>query len=371
MWRAIVVSVAVVAWMGGLARAQTKAVCEVVVVGTQHFISDMPEGYTPGHLRALLVKIGADVAAVEAPANVGAPWEYAPYEAFQVTRPFAEEKGWKVVPVGWNDDEYGQAIGAMIGGFQSAGKGAEYQKVEQAFGKKANRVAMGRCEGMNSEESLRMWRDYHAALHRMNGGETAWEALNEKIIENVKKVCAENAGKRVAVVFGSAHAYYLKDHLAKVDGVKVVEVGKYFPLTVKEIEAQTRPVDYVKALRLLNFESLAPGARAKLLGILKKVETYREFANDYHYFRGKYLLLTGAFAEAVDEFEMAGKAGEEAVMAFDGKARIGEVARLHAAVARYHSGKKEEGKAGVEAVVKDSKTTEGTKTWGRQLLSQM
>jgi hypothetical protein len=224
---------------------------------------------------------------------------------------------------------------------------------------------------MNSGESLKMWRDYHAALHRMNGGETAWETLNEKVIGNLKKVCAENSGKRVAVVFGSAHAYYLKDHLAKLDGVKVVEVGTFFPLTAKEIADQTRPVDYVKALRMLNFEALPAGAKGRLEKALQKVQTFPEFAQDYHYFRGKYLLLTGQFADAVEEFETAGKAPDAAVMAFDGTTRVGEVARLHAAVARYHAGKKEEGKAALEAVVKDSKTTEGTKTWGRQLLSQM
>ena len=35
---------------------------EVVFVGTQHFISDSPEGYTPAHLRVLLATGGGEQA---------------------------------------------------------------------------------------------------------------------------------------------------------------------------------------------------------------------------------------------------------------------------------------------------------------------
>jgi hypothetical protein len=53
---------------------------EVVFVGTQHFISDMPTGYTPGHLRTLLDRIKPAALAVEAPANLPDPWAAAPLE---------------------------------------------------------------------------------------------------------------------------------------------------------------------------------------------------------------------------------------------------------------------------------------------------
>jgi hypothetical protein len=370
MWRGIVVLVLVMGW-NGIAPAQTtKPVCEVVVIGTQHFISDMPEGFTPGHLRALLTKINPDVVAVEAPVNVDRVWDWAPFELAHVTHPFAQEQGWKVEPVGWNEPAYGQQIGMMIQSFD-AKEQTTHQKLELKFQRKLNQPTMATCEGMNSEPYVKPWRDYHAALHRMNGGDTPWETLNSKIVENLKTVCAANPGKRVAVVFGAAHAYYLKDALAKADGVKVVEATSYFPLTAAEVEAQTRPVDYVKALRPLNFEELKPETRGAMQAMLKKVEGYPQFTIDFHYYCGKYLLLTGEFAAAVEEFETAGNADEKALSAFDGKTRIGEVARLHAAVARYRGGKKEEGKAGLAAVVKDPKTSEATKVWGRQLLSQM
>jgi hypothetical protein len=60
-----------------LAAVQTRATArpvEVVVVATEHFITDMPEGYTPAHLRALLTKIQPDLLLVEAPANAQDPW---------------------------------------------------------------------------------------------------------------------------------------------------------------------------------------------------------------------------------------------------------------------------------------------------------
>jgi hypothetical protein len=47
----------------------------------------MRDGYAPGHLRALLDKIAPDVVLVEAAHNVPDPWQTAPYELAQVTRP--------------------------------------------------------------------------------------------------------------------------------------------------------------------------------------------------------------------------------------------------------------------------------------------
>src|SRR6516164_11465736 len=73
---------------------------EVVFVGTQHFISDMPPGYTPAHLRVLLEKINPAAVAVEAPTNVKNPWDFAPLELQWVTKPWADQRKIPLVPVG-------------------------------------------------------------------------------------------------------------------------------------------------------------------------------------------------------------------------------------------------------------------------------
>jgi RNA polymerase sigma factor (sigma-70 family) len=64
---------------GGLARPDPDPdVTEVAVVATQHFLTDMPEGFTPAHLRLLLTRLSPDLLAVEAPTNVTRPWDFAP-----------------------------------------------------------------------------------------------------------------------------------------------------------------------------------------------------------------------------------------------------------------------------------------------------
>ena len=76
----------------GLAAAEApgSGQTEVVVVATQHFITDMPEDCTPGHVRALLEKISPEILAVEAPTNVPDPWAFAPFDLSNVTRPWTE-----------------------------------------------------------------------------------------------------------------------------------------------------------------------------------------------------------------------------------------------------------------------------------------
>lgn len=87
---------------------------EVVVISTQHFLTDMPEGYTPGHFRALLEKISPDALAVEAPSNVEDPWSHAPFELWNVTQPWAIQSGVEIVPSGWHEPQYQMQIGRMI-----------------------------------------------------------------------------------------------------------------------------------------------------------------------------------------------------------------------------------------------------------------
>src|SRR5262245_54732303 len=78
-------------------------VSEVAVVGTQHFLTDLPDGYTPAHLRLLLTRLAPDVLAVEAPSNVASPWAFAPHELARVTRPWADARRLPIVPAGWHE----------------------------------------------------------------------------------------------------------------------------------------------------------------------------------------------------------------------------------------------------------------------------
>ena len=201
---------------------------EVVVIGTQHFLTDMPEGYTPGHLRALLEKVAPDVLAVEAPTNVSDPWSHAPNELWRVTRPWAKQSDIEILPTAWNEPKYGQQIGGMIQGFQFWGNGAKHQKIEKEIQAKLA-AQSNTCEHMNSSAYIESWRKYHAALHELSGKDTPWENWNAKIMKNIRDVCRKYPGQRVALVYGSAHSYYFLDQLAEDPNVELVSGEQFFP----------------------------------------------------------------------------------------------------------------------------------------------
>jgi len=371
-------------WAAGSSKAEEKArapapqrqspqATQVVVIATQHFISDMPDGYTPGHLRAVLKRAAPDLLAVEAPAGVSDPWQLAPLDLWQVTKPWADEKGVAAVPVGSYEPLYGAQIDRMLGDFRAAGNGAAYEEAERAFQTKYA-LRPHTCEEMNGDASRNLWRDYHAALHRLYGKDTPWEAWNAKIVANIIRTCREHPGRKVAVVFGEAHCYYIADKLANEDGILVESTSALFPLSDEDVQAETRPTDFLKALRPLNFPNygaLTASALARLEGFLDKVKDYPELQGDYHLFNGKLLLHRLKPAEGLQEFGQVAALPANAVSAFDGKSLLREAGLVFAAVAKAQTGDIAQARQDLADVLGMPGTTESTKGWVRQLLASL
>jgi hypothetical protein len=313
-----------------LANAVEKAgrMTEVAVLATQHFITDMPEGYTPGHLRTLLERVRPDVVAVEACTNVEDPWKTAPYELAKVTRPWAIDKRVQIVPIGWSEPNYAVEIGAMFNRFAAAGNAAAYGKVEQGFQQRLAKQTT--CVAMNGEKALESWRDYHAKLHELNGGDTPWELWNERIVKNLLAVCRKHTGKRIAVVFGGAHAYYFVDRLAKEPDVRVIAAEEFFPLTESEVRVATRDGDYLQAMRRLNFDpgSLTTVQLSDIEKCLAKLKANKQYELDYRYFRARLLLHRHNADKALEVLAELRELKPDSTLAFDGVTPVRDAARL-------------------------------------------
>ncbi|TWT74681.1 hypothetical protein Pla123a_35050 [Posidoniimonas polymericola] len=340
---------------------------QVVVVGTQHFLTDMPAGFTPGHLRAFLVKAEPDLLAVEAPFNAPDPWSYAPYELSRVTKPWADQLGLAVEQCDWLEPTYQLQLGQWLSGLRTAGHGVELQRIEAVF--QAKNAQPLTFELANSDANYELWRRYHADLQRLAVGKSPWQARNDHIVENVCKLAEQHRGQRIAVVFGAAHAYYLVDHLAGADGVEVIPAGRFLPLTDAEVQEHTHQEDHLQALRLLNFGAVGPQQLDKCAEHLAHLEGAPEFAGDYLLFHGKLLLHQGKPADALTDFNALAESGGDAVSRFDGASRLGEAARVYAAIALSQQGESSAARERLEAVAADESVTTPTRQWARQLLA--
>lgn len=350
-----------------------KKATEVIVVATQHFITDMPEGYTPGHLRALLESISPDIIAVEAPNNLPNPWAFAPFELRNVTKPWADKRKIQAIPVGYHQAQYSTQLAAMFQAFQAAGKMEEYRSIEQNF-QSLSAAQQLTCEFMNSRQQDKLWRDYHRGLHKLYGQDTPWEDWNKKIMSNMIHCCRKNKGKRIAVVFGTAHCYYIKDCLEKEEGIILIPNEKFFPLSAKQVEIHTLAKDYLLALRSLNFQNYGnmPIAKlTKLEGYLEKVKKFPRFRHDYKLFKGKLLLHRLKPQEALTEFQELSKVEPQKVLMFDGRSHLRETALVFAAIAKIQMGKNAEARKDLEAVVNMQDVTTSTKQWAEQILNNI
>ncbi|MFH1692406.1 MAG: hypothetical protein ABIC68_07605 [Candidatus Omnitrophota bacterium] len=328
------------ALMMGIVSLWAQEETEVVIVATQHFITDMPQGYTPAHLRALLKKILPDLLAVEAPDNVADGWKYAPLDLWQVTKPWADEYGVKIVYAGFYEPMYQAQLSEMFADFQKKGVFGEYEQMENKFQVQSARE-VSTCEFMNSPQAFKLWRDYHTQLHGFYGKDTPWEIWNEKIAENILSLCRQNRGKRMAVVFGGAHCYYIKDRLSGQKDVRIIPISYFFPLTDAEVEKETCPLDYLKALRLLNFNigTVTPEQLKRLKGFLDKIRDVPELNNDYHLFYGKYLLHMGRAQEALVEFQKVASLSPDVVSLFDGQSCLREAGLQYINIAKNQLGR--------------------------------
>lgn len=343
---------------------------EVVVISTQHFVSDMPEGFTPGHLRALLEKIAPDTLAVEAPSNVKDPMSIAPYELQSVTHPWATQSGIEVVPCGWNEPQYQKQTGQMFQQFQTDGKADQFQRIERET-QSAIAAKEMTCEFMNSEGWHQLMREYHASLHELAGEDTPWEKWNARILENIQQACRNHAGKRVAIVFGGAHSYYFLDQLANDPNVKLIPVEQFLPLTEQEVTAKTQPIDYLKAMRPLNLNVISKEQLAQVKPLLEKVNEVPEFAADYIMFHGRCLLHERKAKEALAEFQKLTKYPRDTLMKYDENSRIAEAAMVYSALAMKQMGNTKEAKQTLNDIANDDGITQSTRQWAQQLLTGM
>ena len=325
---------------------------EVVIVGTQHLITDMPAGFTPGHLRALLANIEPDIILTEEAMNVRGGASTAPYECANVTLPWAAEHQVEVIPVGWYSPGYAKLVDQMVQRFAASGNSERYELIERRFQQESGAMVTS-CETMNGKAYNKLWRDYHDRLHQLAGSDTPWEQWNAKVVDNIRKACQTHPGKRIAVVFGGAHTYYFADQLAADSQLKVIPTDRYLPITSEQLAENTTPLDYVKAMRPLNLAAISHVQLDHVGRQLDHVKGVPSLAGDYNLFYGKYLMHAGKLNEAVSAFDAVISAAGESISKFDETNRLIDGARFGAVIALSQAGQNEYARQRLQAILGD------------------
>lgn len=340
---------------------------EVVVIGTTHFMTDGDQTCTPAHLRWAIDQSRATMILVEAPANIPDPWSSAPWELAKVTRPYASERQLRIEPIDWHDPAYGVEITALINQASQAGHREELKTLEENFAAKLRTIG-STFATINSPAYDDAWRSYHAEFRRLIGKASPWDRRNDRIVDNIRKLCGTVPGARVVVVIGAAHRYYLLDHLEGPQ-IRVLDPETVMIPTGTDLTPWQRPHDLLLALRTLNFPNLAPAEVERQRGNLDRLAASGQFLSDLAFYEARWCLHAGRNGEALTRFSAL--ANERAVLAFDGVSVIGEAAQVLAAIANYRLGNTAAARASFSEIAGNARMAPTMRTWAQQILAEI
>lgn len=144
-----------------------------------------------------------------------------------------------------------------------------------------------------------------------------------------------------------------------------------FPLDSQKVAADTTPRDYLQALRLLNFPTVAPGHWNWLETFVIRIRDVPELEGDYHLFHGKLLMRRRQFQAAAEEFDELTKRGVDEVSAFDGQTRLREAGYVYKAIVQHYAGNTAAARRRLEEVLQTPGITPSSQQWAREVLAGM
>ncbi|MHC4895936.1 MAG: hypothetical protein ACYTGW_02400 [Planctomycetota bacterium] len=241
---------------------QEKPRFEVCVLGALHAPWQFRTArFTPGHIRAALRKINADVVGVESNPKWFAAGKFhvVTYEAQGIAVPFARQHGLPVYGIDWMDHDAWATLSAerrpqLVSMLTTA---AGYGSLTKAM------------FGQQKPEQLKQLTDYFfqkdfdfAYMNMIGSDEYAKKSLrgdpeskefggrrNRNIAARCEEVMKKHPGKRLVVVIGAGHKAVLDVLFGRMEGVRVLRLDHEIPApTEKEVEAAWTDDDLAVAL---------------------------------------------------------------------------------------------------------------------------
>jgi len=214
---------------GVSAFAQEKT--EVFVLSAMHQYHGQDNTYTFGKLSEIVEGYRPDIIAVELTfADLNSRKEQKTKQEYQKSIfPAADKLKAKMVPMEPADPKFSELVGLIRA--SEAETRDQHPDAADAFSKYTDSLydyLFGYWKSaaeVNSPRTDALFEVKHEFQNKVFGEkqERGWEGWNTHFLETILKAAKENPGKRIIVVVGAEHSYWLRKKLRMQDGIRLVE----------------------------------------------------------------------------------------------------------------------------------------------------
>ena len=209
---------------------------KVYVLSTLHQLHDKTPYYSFDELTRIIDRIDPHIIVVElAPADLASRKEQANKQEYQRSVfPLAEKRGYELVAMEPSEPKFSEIVG-LVRSSESALRAASPDK-GAAFTVYANYLwehLLGTWKSpadVNSAETDAMFAVKHGFQNELFGPDQkkGWEAWNQHFLDRITETAQKNPSKRILVLAGAEHGYWLRSRLAAQDGLELVAAAKMF-----------------------------------------------------------------------------------------------------------------------------------------------
>jgi hypothetical protein len=213
--------------------AQQKS--EVIVLGTLHQFHETTNGYSFADLSRIIERIDPDILAVElTPEALKQKAEQKTKQEYQRSVfPLMEKHNYFAIPLEPPEPEYSRLVGLLKESNKDIRE--KYPQKLEAFSlysKKlyehlfANWTSAGAVNSSETDALFKVKHDFQNALFGQKE-EIAWNSWNSFFLKQIFAATEEHPGKRILVLVGVEHGYWLRAELKRSSVVRFREVGPF------------------------------------------------------------------------------------------------------------------------------------------------
>lgn len=208
---------------------------EVVVLSTLHQFHGTNQGYSFADLSAIIERIEPDILAVElTPVALKNRTEQKTKQEYpRSVFPLIDKHGYKAVPLEPAEPEYSRLVGLLT---QSNKKMREKQPERlEAFSVYSKKLYEHLHEtwkspaAVNSPETDALFDVKHRFQNALFGESEreVWDGWNSHFLKQILSTAKLNPGKRILVLVGAEHAYWLRNRLKEAQDVRLIDVQRF------------------------------------------------------------------------------------------------------------------------------------------------